>query len=125
MLEAYSLNVTVASDTAIPFNNQSIKKGCTAELNGVSTIELNKCGVYMVSCDCSSTASATIQLFKNGVALPQAQSTGTSNAFTTLVQVPTNNSCCSCSSPTLLQVKNVGDADATFPNANIVVTKVC
>lgn len=125
MLQAYSLNVTVASDTAIPFNNQSIKKGCTAELNGVSTIELNKCGVYMVSCDCSSTASATIQLFKDGVALSQAQSTGTAPNFTCLVQVDKNNSCCACSSPALLQVINVGDADATFTDANIVVTKLC
>ena len=36
MLEAYSLNVTVPADSAVPFNNVTIRKGCTAELNGVS-----------------------------------------------------------------------------------------
>lgn len=125
MLEAYSLNVTVPQDTAIPFNNTSIEKGCTVKLNGVSTIELNKCGVYMVSVDASSATAATIQLFKDGVALPQAQSTGTSPSFVTLVPVSENNTKCCCSQPTNIQVRNTGSASATFTDANIVVTKVC
>ena len=125
MLEAYSLNVTVPADSAIPFNNVTLEKGCTAKLNGVSTIELNKCGVYMVEVDASSSAASTIQLFKDGVAQPQAQSTGTSPSFTTLVQVSENNTRCCCTSPTNLQVKNAGDASATLTNVNVVVTKVC
>ena len=125
MLEAYSLNVTVPANSAVPFNNVTIRKGCTAELNGVSTIELNKCGVYMVEVDASSSAAATIQLFKDGVAQPQAQSTGTSPSFTTLVQVSENNSNCCCSAPTNVQVRNAGTASATFTDVNIVVTKVC
>lgn len=125
MLEVYSLNVTVPADSTIPFNNISLKKGCTATLNGVSSIELNKCGVYMVSVDASSATTTTIQLFKDGVAQPQAQSTGASLHFTTLVQVPQNNSCCVCSEPTTIQVKNTGDAASTFTNVNVVVTKVC
>ena len=122
MLEAYSLNVTVAANSAIPFNNVSIKKGCTAELVSPSTINLNKCGVYMVAVDASSTESETIQLYKDGVAQPQAQSTGTSPSFVTLVQVTENNSCCPCSSPTAIQV--VSTTAATLTDANIVVTKV-
>ena len=125
MLEAYSLNVTVAVDTPIPFNNVTIQKGCTARLSSPSTIQLNKCGVYMVSVDASSAATSTIQLYKNGVAQPQAQSTGGTPAFTTLVQVTENNTCACCSSPTILQVLNVGEAEATFTDANIVITKVC
>jgi len=125
MLEAYSLNVTVPTDSAIPFNNVTIRKGCTVELNGVSTIELNKCGVYMVEVDASSAAATTIQLFKEGVAQAQAQSTGTSPSFTTLVQVSENNSKCCCSSPTNIQIRNAGDASATFTDVNVVVTKVC
>ena len=124
MLEAYSLNVEVAANTAIPFNNISLKKCSDAVLSGVSTIQLNKCGVYKVCCNASSAASATIQLYKNGVAQPQAQSTGTSNAFTTLVQVPTNNCGCPCSSPVEIQVLNTGDASATFTDANITVEKI-
>ena len=125
MLEAYSLNVTVPADTAIPFNNLTLQKGCTATLNGVATIELNKCGVYLVECNASSATASTIQLFKNGVAQPQAQSTGNSPCFSTLVQVPTSNSTCCCSSPTLIQIRNAGTAPATFTDANICVTKVC
>jgi len=124
MLEAYSLNVTVAADTAIPFNNVTLRKGCTAILNGPSTIELNKCGVYAVSVDASSAAAATIQLYKDGVAQPQAQSTGTSPSFTTLVQVPNTNTACPCSSATNIQVKNAADAEATLTDVNIVVTKI-
>lgn len=122
MLEAYSLNVEVAADTAIPFQNVSLKKGCTAELSGTNTIALNKCGVYMVSVDASAEASTTIQLYKDGVAIPQAQSTGLTPSFVTLVQVPENNSCCPCASGVSLKVVNT--TAATFTNANIVVTKV-
>lgn len=123
MLEIYSTNVAVAADTAIPFQNVSLQKGCTAELSGTSTIKLNKCGVYMVSVDASAEASTTIQLYKNGVAQPQAQSTGVSPSFVTLVQVSDNNSCCPCATPVSLQVVNT--TAATFTNANVTVTKVC
>lgn len=125
MLEAYSLNIEVAADAAIPFNNVSLEKGCTVKLQSPGTIALNKCGVYMVSCDGSAAASTTIQLYKDGVAQPQAQSTGGTPAFITLVQVDHNNCGCCCSSPTTLQVLNVGDAAATFTDINVCVTKIC
>lgn len=124
MLEAYSINAVVGTEEPIPFNNVTLKKGCTAELQGTSTIVLNKCGVYMVSFDASSAAVTSAQLYKNGIAQPQAQSTDTSISFTTLVQVPTNNSCCPCSSPTTIQIINTDDAEATLTNANVVVTKL-
>ena len=125
MLEAYSLDVTIPANSNITFDNVTLEKGCTAKLNGVSTIELNKCGVYMIACDASTGTATTIQLFKNGVAQPQAQSTGTSPSFVTLVQVSENNSKCCCSSPTNIQVRNVGAASSTFTDVNITVTKVC
>ena len=124
MIQAYSLNVTIPSNSAITFNNVTLQKGCTTTLSGNATFQLNKCGVYMVECDCSSATAATIQLFKDNVALAQAQSTGTSPSFTTLVQVTEDNSCCPCSSPTTVQVRNTGAASATFTDANIVITKV-
>ena len=76
----------------------------------------------MVEVDASASASTTLQLYKDGVAQPQAQSTGGTPAFTTLVQVDKNNSCCACSSPVSLQVMNT--TEATLTDANIVVTKV-
>lgn len=125
MLQVYSLNVTAAANSPFQLNNVTIKKGCSAELNGVGTIELNKCGVYMVAVNGSAAAASTIQLTKNGVLQPQAQSTGTSPAFVTLVQVPTNNSCCCSSSPTVIQVVNPTDASETLTSLNVCVTKIC
>lgn len=123
MLEVYGTNITLVANTPINFNNTSVKKGCTAELESPSTIQLNKCGVYMVEFDCSVTASNTIQLYKDGVAQPQAQSTGTSPSFTTLVQVDHSNTDCCCSSPVSLQF--VSEAAGTMTNANVCVTKIC
>lgn len=123
MLEAYSVNVDVAANTAIPFNAASVEKGCTARLTSPTTIELNKCGVYMVSCNGSAAASTTIQLSKDGVLQPQAQSTGITPSFVTLVQVAKNNTCCACSSPVILSVVNT--TEATFADVNVVVTKIC
>ena len=133
MLEVYSVSQTFSDGVAIPLNNISISKGCTAVLAAPATIELNKCGVYMVSCNSTLTGaaagSARIQMSKNGVAQPQAQAgetlavTPTSLDFTTLVQVNQNNNTCYCTSPTLLQFIYSGD-DATG-TINVCVTKIC
>lgn len=122
MLEAYSVNKEVGAVEPIPFSNVTLKKGCTAVLSGSSTIELNKCGVYMVKFDGVAGTSTMVQMFKDGVAQPQAQSTGTTLGFTTLVQVPNNNCNCPCASGTTLQFIN--ETAATFDNANVVVTKL-
>ena len=123
MLEAYSINVAVAADGAIPFNNVTIEKGCTAKLPSPATIQLNKCGVYMVSFDGTASAAVNVELYKDGVTQMQAQSTGETVGFVTLVQVDKNNNCCCCSSPTTLQI--LADTAVTFTNCNVCVTKVC
>lgn len=123
MLEVYGTNITVVADTPIAFNNTSIKKGCTAELESPSTIQLNKCGVYMVEFDSSSPTALTVQMSKDGVLQPQAQSTGTSQSFTTLVQVDRNNNDCCCSSP--VNLRFIPSAAGTLTNANVCVTKIC
>ena len=122
MLEAYSTNISVGANANIPFNSTSLIKGCTVTKPSADTINLNKCGVYMVECDCSTGTATTIQLYKDGVAQAQAQSTGSSPSFTTLVQVSEDNTCCPCTSPTVLQVRNT--TAGTFTDANITVTKV-
>lgn len=123
MLEVYSVNVEVTANSPIPFNNTAIKKGCTADVSSSATIQLNKRGVYMVSVDGTSSAATTLQLIKDGIAHPQAQSTGTEPSFVTLVQVDHDNSNCCCSSPVNLQV--VSDTAVTLENINLVVTKIC
>lgn len=122
MIESCSTNITVGANTNIPFNSTALQKGCTVTKSGSDTFNLNKCGVYMVAVDVSATASTTIQLVKDSVLQPQAQSTGVSPSFVTLVQVPNNNSCCACDSPTTIQVRNT--VAGTLTDANIVITKV-
>ena len=121
MLEAYSNSVALEANSYIPFNSTSLIKGKTVTKPSVDTINLNKCGVYMVSCNVSTTESTTIQLYKDGVAQPQAQSTGTNPTFTTLVQVDHDNSCCPCSSPVSIQIMNT---TAGTVSTNIVITKI-
>lgn len=123
MLQAYSLNVDVAADGIVPFNNVTVDKGCAEKLSGVGTIELNKAGVYKVHVDGVASVSTSIQLMRNGTPLSQAQSTGTVVGFGTFVQVDKNNCACDCgSSPVTIQLKN--STEATFINVNIVVEKI-
>ena len=122
MLEVYSTDLEITADTFVPFQNVALKKGCTAELSGTNTITLNKCGVYMVSVDASSSVATTLELYKNGIAQPQAQGTGTTPSFVTLVQVSENNSCCPCASGVTLQLMNT--TEAVLADVNVVITKV-
>lgn len=123
MLEAYSKNQTLTAGQAISFTGVSLKKGCTAELISPTTIALNKCGVYMVACGVSAAATETIQLYRDGVALPEAVRTGPAPSFVTLVQVGRNNNpCCPCDSPVTIQLVSV--LAATLTDASITITKV-
>lgn len=139
MIECFTENVSTGQNEAIAWNNTNIKKGCTVENNGAS-IQFNKCGIYEVSVNASvvsanATDSAPVdlsmELYKNGVAMPQAKQTVTAIddtskhgiSFTTLVQVAENNSCCPCASPTICTVRNTGGA-VTVANASLVVTKL-
>lgn len=113
----------------------TLKKGCTAELNGVSSIQLNKCGVYEITLNANGLASTagdvTVVMTKNGVAQPQAtrslvgQTTteGFSLPITTLVQVQDNDSCRCCDAPTIIQFLNQGVA--WVGDVDVVVTKLC
>lgn len=123
MVECYSKNATAGQGEAVAWNNTVLKKGCTVDVSGAS-IQFNKCGIYEVSVNASSTASVTLQLYKSGVAQPQAAATGEQIAFSTLVQVPENNSCCPCASPTVCNLVNVGSASATLDTVGLIVTKL-
>lgn len=140
MIECYSKEVAVANGVAIPLNNTALKKGTTVERTGASTIQFNSCGIYAVTVNVdaipsdapvspATTSEVSIQLSKNGVLQPQAESSITLEenakghlAFTTLVQVPVNNSNCPCSSPTICTIQNTGVA-STF-DIDVVVTKI-
>ena len=128
MLQVYSNGLTFVDGAAIPLNNIVIQKGCTVILGAPATIELNKAGVYMVSCDVAASAgTGTVQMYKNGVAQPFAKAIidADSGSFTSLVQVPNNNCKCNClTSPTTLQF--IADSTAAITgDINVVVTKIC
>lgn len=136
MFQGYSSNLTVAANTAFPFNNTYVDKGNAETLSGPATIQLNQRGVYLAKVDGYATGAAagseTIQLYINGVAQPQAISafdlttTGATNfSFASLIQVAANS--CPCNyvvNPTVVQVMN-GDADVVDAHINIVITKIC
>lgn len=137
MLEIYSNNVTVPANTAIPLENVALKKGCSVTNSGTRTIQFNKAGVYKVDVNASVVSSTTtgtvsIELMKNGSLVPYAISTETVGdatgihalAFSTLVTIPNNNSCCCANAPSVITVMNVGNG-ATFNNINVTITKVC
>lgn len=135
MLKLYSLNVDVAQNGSIPFNNISIGKGTSAVLSAPGTVQFNKSGVYMVAVNASITPAAagdvSIQLAKNGMldqgafsVATAAADTTTALSFTTLVQVRDNNTCCCNTSPTTIQLLNTGQA-GTFPIVSMTVTKIC
>ena len=154
MIETYSKNIDVAESTAIPLNTIALMKGCTATKSGTTSIQLQRAGIYEVNVSAtaklqtlesaptsttdSTAAQATepnviaIQLYKDNVTQPQAYSAVTASdttslhplSFTTLVQVPTNNSQCCCSSPVTIDIVNQC-ADATYDTIDVVVTKIC
>ena len=137
MLQVYSTNIDVTANTAFPFNNVVLDKGCGETLSGPSSIQLNKRGVYLVEVDGFATPDAATlvraQLYVNGVAQPQGISefmgtavTATNNfGFKCFVRVNEDNSNCNCySSPTILQVMN-GPTAVSDAHINVCITKIC
>lgn len=136
MLEAYSVNQSLAANAIVPFTSVSLVKGETAVLNGTNSIQLNRSGVYMVSAVFTGTpgaaGTASIAMTKDGVVQPQATISDTPVLTTvgvvlpivTLVQVTHDNSCCCRTAPTVIQFVNNGTALSAV-NAKVVVTKVC
>lgn len=136
MFQGYSSNLTVAANTAFPFNNTVIDKGCAETLSAPSSIQLNKRGVYLIKVDGYATgseaATGSVQLYANGVAQPQAISEFAlaagdvaSFGFSTVIKVVNNNCPCNAvASPTILQLMN-GDSAITNGHVNILITRLC
>lgn len=135
MLQAYSSNISVAANTACPLNNKIVDKGCAESLSGVSTINLNNAGVYMIECDgyCTPSAAGPVTFQLNVDGIPQAQAitsfTGVADTvdtfgFKTLVQCRNNNTNCCCTSPVSLQIIN-GETAVDDLHINVCVTKLC
>lgn len=134
MISSYNITTqNVAVDGLLTFTTDRILTGCTVTRNG-PTFQLNKPGYYYVTFNANgsatSVADATIELQKNGIAVPGATATitpaavgNTMNfAFATIIKVPP--SCCAVDNTANLTLVNTGVA-AIFTNVNINITKLC
>lgn len=132
MIQTYSNNVSAGAGASIPLENVSVIKGLTSTKEG-NTIELNRCGVYMVHVNGSVTVptggTVTVQMRKDGVILPDALATITATAdniipfeFDKLVQVPFSNTPAPCTASTSVDV--ISSVEATYNHINVIVTKL-
>lgn len=135
MIESYSNNITVASNSVVPLN-VSFVKGKTAVKTGDGSIKLAKCGIYDISVSASGVANSggnmTLQLVVNGIPVPNAFASETAGdttslhslSFTTKVQVPASaNDNCPCSLDFTISLVNTG-VPTTFSLVNVLVTKL-
>ena len=136
MISAYnSATQTLAVGEAYTFDTNRIATGCTVgHVAGTSAFTLTKPGYYYVSFNTTftsqTTGDVTVQLLKDGVAVPGATGTQTiatagdisSVAFATIVKVLP--SCCAIDNTATLTftVSGLG-VDATVAAVNI--TKLC
>lgn len=97
MLRTYSKNITVTANTAIPFNTDKISVGNSITHPSATNINVNQPGFFQVAFDISmSSATAgpvSLQLYADGVAIPDAivtttlvASTPTNGSFVTIVK---------------------------------------
>lgn len=133
MLEVYSVNIPVNEGADIPLNQVKIVKGNTAQLQGASSIVLNKCGVYKITAMANVTpdeaGTVSIQIKQNSILLDNAIAQATAAVDTiynlkteTLVIVSNNNTPCPCTVPTVISITN-GDA-ATINLIDVIVDKI-
>lgn len=101
MLRTYSKSITATANTAIPFNTDKINIGTSIKHPSATNITVNTQGYYMVTLDVSYTGTAglaSIQLYADGVAIPDAIITNTivadsysNGSFTTIIKANKGN----------------------------------
>lgn len=137
MIESYTnTSQTIAPEGLLSFAANDVLTGCTVlHPAGSTSFTLQRPGFYYVSFTgtgaiTGATAGAiTVNLLKNGVALPGATATQTSASatdirtvnFSKIVQVLP--SCCAINNTVTLTFQNAG-LDTTYSNVNVVITKL-
>ena len=135
MISSYNTTTqAVLTDGLVNCATDRILTGCTATRDG-QTFQLNRPGYYYVTFNAVAAATTTVgditvELYKNGVAVPGAEATYTATtagdaysfAFSTIINVPP--SCCAVNNTAQLTIVNTG-VDATYSNVNINITKLC
>lgn len=130
MIESYTnTSQTIAPEGLLSFATNDVLTGCTVlHSAGSTSFTLKRPGFYYVSFTgtgaiTGATAGAiTVNLLKNGVALPGATATDIRTVnFSKIVQVLP--SCCAINNTTTLTFQNAG-LDTTYSNVNVVITKL-
>ena len=135
MINSYTItSQSVVANEALAFDVTKVKTGCTVtHTDGSVSFSLNKPGFYFITFNgdvsVATAGEVEIQLFENSSAVPGASASATAAidtvypfSFSTIVQV--RPSCCACDNNVALTVVNSG-VDATYTNANLVITKLC
>ena len=133
MLEVYSKGVTVPENTNFPLQSVKVWKGPTSVLSG-NVINLTRRGVYRVTVSAVATSATAgvsgIQMYRNGVAEPAAETQSTVPAagyaamsVTTYIQVADDATPDPGSSPVQLQFIATG-AEATW-DISICSERLC
>lgn len=137
MVNSYTnTSQSITANGLIPFAINDVLTGCTVlHSAGSTSFALNKPGFYFVSftgtgaISGATAGSITVNLLKNGTALPGATATQTSASttdirtvnFSKIVQVLP--SCCAVNNSVTLTFQNAG-LGATFSNVNVAITKI-
>lgn len=125
---------TVEQTGLVSFPTVGTKTGCSIKNLTNTTVELAPGGLYQVIVQVTGAQSTTtgdliIQLFRNGIAVPQALASVTSSAATDIETIGfsclllVNPSCCAVDNTTILTVVNTGVA-ATYSNASLTVVRL-
>ena len=129
-LEAFNISSQeLAVDANVEFDNYT-QTGTSISPLGTTSIRL-KPGLYQIIVNASAggTGTVTFQLYRNGVAIPNAIGSGISAGPTNLVPLSLGNiidvkrSCQCVDNTTILTIKNVGVA-ATVADINVNVVKL-
>lgn len=129
-LEAFSItSQELAVNENVEFDGYN-QTGTSIEPVGTTGVRL-KPGLYQIIVNASAggTGTVTLQLYRNGVAIPNAIGSGISAGPTNLVPLSLGNivdvkkSCKCIDNTTVLTIKNVGVA-ATMADINVDIVKL-
>lgn len=122
-IRVYNSTAQTVTATATPLvleGTPVVDSGCSLTLNA-SSITINKSGLYHLSADVSFTPTAagtfTVQLYKDGVALPCAISQDTAetgNGFTSHVEIDICVNTCCVNQPQITLVVSGVDGTVTL-----------
>ena len=134
VLDTYTLtDSTVSTNGLLPLEQNYLLTGCAISHSpGSTTITLNEPGIYLINFDAEGstaggTGGFTVELYKNGVAVPGATSTSGSTSttdvetigFSKIIQV--KPSCCAIDNTANLTFVNTGESSIyTTISVNVI-----